>query len=156
MDHVRQRVPVLPAFVYHPPDVLPRVPVLLHRLDNFYDRLHVRNVLLNVLSFNFIDILLLLKLLHPLILVLFYLVIFLPRDSFIVFLILMLRLFILQEILPHRFIESLELLASFVEVPKILVRGKLEILMLYILILKLCILIFKFFILVFMLYISIF
>lgn len=128
MDHVSQGVSILLTLTDHAGNVIPRVPIVLHRLYDLYDRIHIGYVLLNVFSFQLVNVLLLLQFTHSNILVLLYLVVLLPCYPLHVLLIVMLVLLVICIVLPHCLIESLKLSTRVITILSILIRRKLKIL----------------------------
>jgi hypothetical protein len=136
MDHVGNRVPILFTLTYHSWNIIPRVSIILHSFDDFNDSVDIGNVFLNVLSFDFVNVLFLLELFDSLILVIFNLTVFLPGYSFKIFLFLILSFFVVHKVLCYSLIKSRRLFAWIVEVFYIFVRRKLEVIFLPVLILS--------------------
>lgn len=111
MNHVGQGIAILLALTDHSRDVVPRITVILHGLDDFDDRVNISDVLFDVFGFKFVNVLLFLKLSYSLILVSFDLIVLLPSDSLDIFFLLVLVLLVVHVIQTHSLVESRELLA---------------------------------------------
>lgn len=98
MNHVGQWVTILFAFTHHTWNIVPWVPVVFHGLDNLDYSIHIGNVFFNVLSLEFVNILLFLKFPYSFILVFLDLVVFLPCNTLDMLLFFVLILFIVLEI----------------------------------------------------------
>lgn len=127
MNHVCKGISILFTFANHSWDVIPWVAIIFHSFDDFNDGVNIGNVLLDVLSFEFVDILLLLEFSDSLVLILLDLVVLFPCNSFDVFLLLVVILFIIGEILTHRLIEGGELFTGVVWVLAVSVGREFEV-----------------------------
>ena len=130
MDHVGQGVSVFLALTHHPRNIVPRVPIVLHRFDNFDNCVHIGDVFFNVLSLEFVNVLFFLELSYSFILVLFDLVVLFPRDSLNIFFFLMLILFVMLVILRDCLIKGCELFTALIRELDVFVGRKLKILQL--------------------------
>lgn len=128
MNHIGQWITIFLTFAHHSWDIIPRIPVILHSFDNFNDSIDISYILLNILSFEFVDILFLLKFSNSLILIFLDLVILFPGDSLDILLFLMLALFVVNKIFRDCLIESCILLAWLSQVFCIFVWWKLKVL----------------------------
>lgn len=128
MDHIGKWITVFLTFAHHSWYIIPRISVILHSFDNLNDSINISYIFLNILGFEFVDILFLLKFSDSFILILFDLVILFPGDSLDILLFLMLTLFVVDKIFRDSFIESCILLAWLSQVFCIFVWRKLKIL----------------------------
>jgi hypothetical protein len=107
VDHVGQRIALLPALSHHVFHRLPGIPALLHHADDLQDRLDFRHVLLDELRLTTISLLFLDQFLHTLFLILPDLLVLLPGQFLEGLFLLMRRVLVLAEVLSHRETESL-------------------------------------------------
>lgn len=112
MDHICQWISILFTFQNHPLNSIPVISIILHGFNDFNDGLDIFKILFNVFSFDFVDILLLLKLFYSRLLIFFYLLVFLPCDFFKLFLLLVLIFLVLWIIFAHTTIERVKFKGS--------------------------------------------
>lgn len=101
MDHIGQRIPLLPALSHHLFHSLPGIPALFHHTDDLQDRLDFSHVLLDQLRLTSISLLLLNQFLNTLFLILTDLLILLPGQLFEGLLLLMRRVLVFAEVLSY-------------------------------------------------------
>lgn len=101
MYHICEWISILFTFQDHSLNSVPIIAIIFHSFNNFDDGLNILTILFNVLSFNFINILLFLQLFYSWLLIFFDLFILFPGNLFKLFFLLMLVFFILWIILTH-------------------------------------------------------
>lgn len=134
---VSQRISIFLALSNHSRNIIPRITIFLHCFNNFNNRIDVSDIFFNVLCFNFINILLKLKFSDPFILISFNLIVLFPCYSFDVFIFLVLKFFVVFEILIYSLIECRQLFTWKIEILCVFKRRKLKILNLWFLLLAL-------------------
>jgi hypothetical protein len=105
MNHIGQWIAVFLTISDHSSDIIPWITIILHSFNYFNDCINISIIFLNVFSFKFLNVLLLLKLFYSFILIFFNLIILFPSNLFKLFFLLMLGFFIMQEILIDRFVK---------------------------------------------------
>lgn len=130
MNHIGQWISIFFTFQHHSLNSIPVVAIILHRFNDFDDSLDIFKILLNVFSFDFVYVLLLLKLLYSRLLIFFNLLVLLPCNFFKLFFFLVLVFFVFWIIFTHTTIECIKFKCSMcLFILDILIRTILKILL---------------------------
>lgn len=109
MDHVSQWIATLFTLTNHPFDVLPRIAIVLHGLNNLNNSIYILHILFNEFRLDPKDILLFLQFFHPLLLISFDLLVLLPSNILQPFFLFVLHLLVLRVIFTGCLVECPEL-----------------------------------------------